>query len=173
MSHPADAYTQGYNVPGANAFAGGAASMNTASAGAGSGNGGYDSMLGQQHSAHQVLERFNQYLMELETLVNQTNAPNFASLPPLHDIRVIIRQVPTLASSSFDKVEAARAFAQKVVSRLYKSETQLAREVYVVLLERLCVVSPNVGTLVTYWLTHVDDERKYNVPVAVALIKPA
>lgn len=172
MSHHGDAYTQGYNVPGANAFAGGpAAAINAGSAGAvGGGNGGYDNMLGQ-HSAHQVLERFNQYLVELETLVSQTNAPNFASLPPLHDIRVIIRQVPTLASSSFDKVETARAFAQKVVSRLYKSETQLAREVYVVLLERLCVVSPNVGTLVTYWLTHVDDERKYNVPVTVALIK--
>ncbi|KAI7885612.1 Not1-domain-containing protein [Lichtheimia hyalospora FSU 10163] len=170
MSHPSDAYTQAYNMPGANVFAGGAAAVNAASAGAGASNGGYDNMLGQ-HSAHQVLERFNQYLVELETLVNQTNAPNFASLPPLHDIRVIIRQVPTLASSSFDKVEAARAFAQKVVSRLYKSETQLSREVYVVLLERLCVVSPNVGTLVTYWLTHVDDERKYNVPVTVALIK--
>lgn len=49
--------------------------------------------------------------------------------------------------------------------------TQLGREVYVILLERLCEVSPNVGVLVTSWLTHADDERKYNVPVTVALIK--
>jgi CCR4-NOT transcription complex subunit 1 len=41
----------------------------------------------------------------------------------------------------------------------------------VVLLEQLCEVSPNVGGLVTQWLTHADDERKYNVPVTVALIK--
>lgn len=133
-------------------------------------NAGYDGMP-IQPNAHQILERFTQYLAELEKLASQTNAPNFASLPPLHDIRVIIRQVPMLALSSFDKVETARAFAQKVVSLLYKSETQLVREMYVVLLERLCEVSPNVGTLVTYWLTHVDDERKYNVPVTIALMK--
>ena len=139
-------------------------------AAAASGNTGYDGMP-IQPNAHQILERFTQYLAELEKLASQTNVPNFASLPPLHDIRVIIRQVPMLALSSFDKVETARAFAQKVVSLLYKSETQLVREMYVVLLERLCEVSPNVGTLVTYWLTHVDDERKYNVPVTIALMK--
>lgn len=143
--------------------------MAPTTAGAG-GNTGYDGMP-IQPNAHQILERFTQYLAELEKLASQTNAPNFASLPPLHDIRVIIRQVPMLALSSFDKVETARAFAQKVVSLLYKSETQLVREMYVVLLERLCEVSPNVGTLVTYWLTHVDDERKYNVPVTIALMK--
>ncbi|KAI9310521.1 CCR4-Not complex component, Not1-domain-containing protein [Dichotomocladium elegans] len=151
--------------------------------GTGTASGGYSSIGGVatplgagyemplQPSARQVLDRFTQYLAELDKLASQSNAPNFASLPQLHDIRVIIRQIPTLALSSFDKVEASRAFAQKVVSVLYKCETQLAREMYVALLERLCEVSPNVGMLVTYWLTHVDDERKYNVPVTVALIK--
>lgn len=47
----------------------------------------------------------------------------------------------------------------------------MGREVYVILLERLCEVSPNVGALVTSWLTHADGERKYNVPVTVTLIK--
>ncbi|OBZ87225.1 CCR4-NOT transcription complex subunit 1 [Choanephora cucurbitarum] len=62
-------------------------------------------------------------------------------------------------------------FAQRVVQLLYKSEKQLAIELYVALLEHLCEISPNVGTLVTSWLNHADDERKYNVPVTVALIK--
>ncbi|KAI8355165.1 CCR4-Not complex component, Not1-domain-containing protein [Blakeslea trispora] len=125
----------------------------------------------QQANAHQLLERFVQYINELEKLIAMTNAPSFNSLPMQHDIVVLIRQIPLLASSSFDKTEAARMFAQKVVQLLYKSETQLGREVYVVLLERLCDISPNVSALVTSWLTHADDERKYNVPVTVALIK--
>ncbi|CAO3593285.1 unnamed protein product [Absidia cylindrospora] len=127
-----------------------------------------------QVSAHQVVERFAQYIAELEKLVVSPQVTQFATfqaLPPMHHIRVIIRQVPLLALSSFDKVEAARTFAQKVVQQLYKSETHLAREMYVVLLEQLCDVSPDVGALVTQWLTHADDERKYNVPVTVALIK--
>lgn len=125
----------------------------------------------QQASAHQILERFAQYINELEKLISMTNVPNFSSLPLNHDIVVLVRQIPLLAASSFDKSEAARTFAQKVVQLLYKSETQLGREMYVILLEKLCDVSQNVGTLVTSWLTHADDERKYNVPVTVALIK--
>ncbi|KAI8146312.1 CCR4-Not complex component, Not1-domain-containing protein [Fennellomyces sp. T-0311] len=155
MSRPEAAFSYGYNNTAQQPMAG---------------NAGYENAPAQA-TAHQILERFTQYLAELEKLANHTNVSNFAALSPMHDIRMIIRQVPMLALSSFDKVEAARAFAQKVVSLLYKAETQLAREMYVVLLERLCEVSPNVGTLVTYWLTHVDDERKYNVPVTVALIK--
>lgn len=125
----------------------------------------------QQASAHQILERFAQCVGELEKLISVTNVPSFSMLPLQHDIVTIVHQVPLLAMTSFDKAEAARTFAQKVVQLLYKSETQLGREVYVILLERLCEVSPNVGVLVTSWLTHADDERKYNVPVTVALIK--
>lgn len=127
-----------------------------------------------QASAHQILERFAQCITELEKQVlspQVAQITSFQALPPMHNIRMIIRQIPHLALASFDKVEAARTFAQKVVQLLYKSDTQLAREMYVVLLEQLCEVSPSVGTLVTQWLTHADDERKYNVPVTVALIK--
>ncbi|ORZ15115.1 CCR4-Not complex component, Not1-domain-containing protein [Absidia repens] len=127
-----------------------------------------------QVSAHQIVERFAQYITDLEKLVVSPQVAQFATfqaLPPMHNIRVIIRQVPLLALSSFDKVEAARTFAQKVVQQLYKSESHLAREMYVVLLKQLCDVSPDVGALVTQWLTHADDERKYNVPVTVVLIK--
>ncbi|GAA5806524.1 hypothetical protein HPULCUR_012060 [Helicostylum pulchrum] len=122
-------------------------------------------------SAHLILERFAQCISELEKLVSQTNVSSFHVLPQHSDIRTLVRQIPMLALSSFDKSEVARTFAQKVVQLLYKSDRQLLIEVYVVLLERLCEVSPTVGTLVTSWLTHADDERKYNVPVTVALIK--
>ncbi|CAO3700331.1 unnamed protein product [Rhizopus stolonifer] len=125
----------------------------------------------QQQATNQMLERFSQCINDLEKLISVTNVPTFSVLPLQHDIVTIVNQIPLLVISSFDKVEAARAFAQKVVQLLYKSEVQLGREVYVIILERLCEVSPNVGALVTSWLTHADDERKYNVPVTVALIK--
>ncbi|RCH97016.1 hypothetical protein CU098_002737, partial [Rhizopus stolonifer] len=122
-------------------------------------------------NAHIIMDRFAQYMTELDKLIHQTNINTINGLPPQSDIRNLVRQIPLLALSSHDKAEVARAFAQKVVQLLYKSETPLAIEVYVVLLEHLCEVSPNVGTLVTSWLTHADDERKYNVPVTVALMK--
>jgi CCR4-NOT transcription complex subunit 1 len=122
-------------------------------------------------TAHMILERFAQYITEIEKLTSQSSVNSVNALPQHSSIRDLIRQIPILALSSFDKAEAARTFAQKVVQLLYKSEKQLTIEVYVVLLEHLCEVSPNVRTLVTSWLTHADDERKYNVPVTVALIK--
>lgn len=124
-----------------------------------------------QASAHVILERFAHCITELEKLTSQTNINTVNALPQHSDIRTLIRQVPMLALSSFDKAEAARTFAQKIVQLLYKSERQLTIEAYVVMLEHLCELSSNVGTLVTSWLTHADDERKYNVPVTVALIK--
>lgn len=120
---------------------------------------------------HIILERFAQCITELETQVTQSNVSNFHALPPHSTIRELARQIPMLALSSFDKCEVAKTFAQKVVQLLYKSERQLLIEVYVILLENLCEVAASVGTLVTSWLTHADDERKYNVPVTVALIK--
>lgn len=120
----------------------------------------------------QILERFAQQISELEKLISvTTNVPSFSALPMQHDIVALVRQISMLAMSGADKTETARRFAQKVVQLLYKSETKLGREVYVVLLERLCDISPNVGALVMSWLTHADDERKYNIPVTVTLIK--
>ncbi|KAI8970255.1 CCR4-Not complex component, Not1-domain-containing protein [Mycotypha africana] len=129
----------------------------------------------QQHipqaSVRAILERFAQCIAEIENLISQTNISTISALPHHSDIRTLIRQIPMLAYTSFDKSETARAFAQKIVQLLYKSERQLAIEVYVVILEHLYEVAPAVGNLVTTWLTHADDERKYNVPVTVALIK--
>ncbi|KAI7893233.1 CCR4-Not complex component, Not1-domain-containing protein [Mucor mucedo] len=122
-------------------------------------------------SAHAILERFAQCISELEKAVAANQIWDFHALPPQSPIRELVRQITMLAVTSFDKCEAAKAFAQKVVQLLYKTEQPLLIEVYVVLLENLCEVSASVGSLVTSWLTHADDERKYNVPVTVALIK--
>ncbi|KAI8332994.1 CCR4-Not complex component, Not1-domain-containing protein [Blakeslea trispora] len=50
------------------------------------------------------------------------------------------------------KRKLPECFAQRVVQLLYRSERQLAIELLCSLLEHLCEVSPNVGTLVTSWL---------------------
>ncbi|RUS35473.1 CCR4-Not complex component, Not1-domain-containing protein [Jimgerdemannia flammicorona] len=124
-----------------------------------------------QAGAHQILEKFAQFIAELDKQISQTSAGSFNVLPQNHDIRLLVRQIPVLASQSFNRVETAMTLAQKVVQLLYKSESNLARETYVALLERLCETSNNVAKEVTTWLVYADDERKYNVPVTVALIR--
>ena len=125
-------------------------------------------------TAQQGSEIFSQLMAELEKAFNDANAAGIttsATIPPDHEIHMILRQVPIAASRSFAKDETTLGFSQKTVQLLYRSETALAREVYVVLLQRLCDVAAKVAKEVTAWLIYAPDERKFNVPVTVLLLE--
>lgn len=63
-----------------------------------------------------------------------------------------------IVAQATNRDEVALVFSQKVVQLLYKNESKLAREVYVVLLERLCELSKRVSKEVNAWLLYADDE---------------
>lgn len=122
-------------------------------------------------TAHQSLEKFASYLCELDKLISKNPQASWSSLPLNSDIRLFVKEIPLLATQSFNCDETALHFSQKVVQLLYKNDSNLSREVYVILLERLCETSYKVKKEVTNWLIYADDERKFIVPVVVALIK--
>src|SRR5204862_4527243 len=95
----------------------------------------------------------------------------WASLPPNHDIRLLVKEIPLLATQSFNRDETALHFSQKVVQLLYKNDSNLSREVYVTLLEKLCEISYKVNKEVTAWLIYADDEVGFNVYLYSILIK--
>lgn len=99
------------------------------------------------------------------------SASSLARLSPDSDIRQIVQQIPVVAAGSVSRDETALGCSQKIVQLLYRSETALAREVYVFLLERLCSISVKVAKEVTAWLVYAEDERKFNVPVTTALVQ--
>jgi CCR4-NOT transcription complex subunit 1 len=69
-----------------------------------------------------------------------------------------LRKISLLAGQSRQQDDVILAFAQKVVQLLYKNNTALSREVYVMLLEHLCKLSIKVDREVTNWLLYADDE---------------
>jgi CCR4-NOT transcription complex subunit 1 len=79
-------------------------------------------------------------------------------LTPDHEVHRILRQIPIVASKSFAKDDTTLTFSQKVVQHLYRSETQLAREVFIILLQRLCDVATKIAKEVTAWLIYAPDE---------------
>ncbi|KAF9513935.1 hypothetical protein BS47DRAFT_1362032 [Hydnum rufescens UP504] len=130
------------------------------------------------HPAHgllghnQSLERFAQIIIELERLLDQMPPTQAASsLPANHDISLLIRQILVTASQAADREDTMLAFSPKVVQLLYKAPTQLGREVYAALLDRLCETSAQVSKEVIEWLVHAEDERKFNDPVTALLLK--
>ena len=117
-------------------------------------------------TAHQSLERFTQCMADLDGLLQQADPRSQRD-----EIRLLARQIPILAAQSAQRDETALVFSQKVVQMMFKSETEAAREIYIILLERLCEVSIKVAKEVTAWLIYAEDERKFNVAVTVGLIR--
>ncbi|KAI8604517.1 CCR4-Not complex component, Not1-domain-containing protein [Dissophora ornata] len=122
-------------------------------------------------SAHQALEKFAQIISELDKLISLSPSMPLAALPPNHEVKMLARLVPLIPAQSFSPDEMALTFSQKIVQLLYKTDQVLSRDVYAVLLEQLCALSSKVAKEVTEWLIYADDDRKFNVPVTVTLIK--
>ncbi|QRV90034.1 CCR4-Not complex component, Not1 [Ceratobasidium sp. AG-Ba] len=118
-----------------------------------------------------AMERFVTLINELESLFQMASAQHNEALQSSQEIRIYIRQILYLAQQSSDREETALAFSQKIVQLLYKSNSPLAREVYVVILGRLCEQSTKVAKEATDWLLYAEDDRKLNVPVTTTLLQ--
>lgn len=98
-------------------------------------------------------------MLELERSLEQAPIAQTAStLPANHDISVMIRQILIISNQVTDREETALAFSQKVVQFLYKAPNQLGREVYAILLDRLCEASNHVSKEAIDWLVYAEDE---------------
>ncbi|KAI5474877.1 CCR4-NOT transcription complex subunit 1 [Pseudohyphozyma bogoriensis] len=122
-------------------------------------------------SGPQAMEKFSGLISDLEKCLATESVSSLARLAPESEIRQIVQQIPLIAAGSISRDETALGCSQKIVQLLYRSETALAREVYVYLLERLCSIFVKVAKEVTAWLVYAEDERKFNVPVTTALIQ--
>ncbi|SAM86011.1 related to CDC39-transcriptional regulator protein [Ustilago bromivora] len=150
----------------------GAATLQQAGAGANIPAGLLPIAAGGTLSAQQSLEKFSQGMAELERLLEVADQDaGLSELPQDHEIRHALRLIPMVAAQSSSHDETALAFSQKVVQLLFKIDSKLGREVYVVLLDRLCEISLKAAREVSAWLIYAEDERKFNVPVTVSLVR--
>ncbi|KAJ2572236.1 CCR4-NOT core subunit cdc39 [Coemansia sp. RSA 1813] len=119
----------------------------------------------------QCFDRFAAIIAELDKIVsNSAPGVSLSQLPSQHEACLFARDIIILAVRSANPDETAMDFAQALVNYLYRSESHLAIDLYVLLLARMCEMSVRVAKEVTNWLAFADDERKYNVDVTVALI---
>ena len=96
---------------------------------------------------------------------------SLAALPSNHELRHLVRQILFIAADSIDRNRTPLLMFQKIVQLLYKTPSQLGREIYVALLDQLCHSFEEVAREAITWLIYAEDERKYNVPVTVTLLR--
>ncbi|KAJ7093160.1 Not1-domain-containing protein [Mycena epipterygia] len=125
-----------------------------------------------QYLNHQdAMDRFGVLTRDLEAVMVQLPVQSLSSLPSNHDLRHLVRQIMFLAAESTDRNRTPLLMSQKIVQLLYKTQSQLGREVYVALLEQLCQAFEDVAKEAITWLLYAEDERKFNVPVTVTLLR--
>ncbi|KAJ7236727.1 Not1-domain-containing protein [Mycena haematopus] len=118
-----------------------------------------------------AMDRFGVMTRDLEAVMVQLPVQSLSSLPSGHDLRHLVRQIMFLAAESTDRNRTPLLMSQKIVQLLYKTQSQLGREVYVALLEQLCQAFDDVAKEAITWLLYAEDERKFNVPVTVTLLR--
>lgn len=86
---------------------------------------------------------------------------SLAQLPAGHDIRLLVRQIIILAAESSDRRQTPLHMSQKIVQLMYKTTSQLGREIYVAILDQLCHAFEEVAKEAISWLIYSDDEVNF------------
>ncbi|KAF9475663.1 Not1-domain-containing protein [Pholiota conissans] len=123
------------------------------------------------HTHQEAMDRFSVLTRDLEAVMLQYPNQSLGSLAANHDIRHLVRQVVLVADDAADRERTPLMMSQKIVQLLYKTNSPLGREVYVALLDQLCRTFEDVAKEAITWLLYAEDERKFNVPVTVTLLR--
>jgi CCR4-NOT transcription complex subunit 1 len=107
-----------------------------------------------------AVERFQSIASDIDIIIASAPARSVTELPVDHELRRQIQTAVVLVSHPAiqDPAGAALSIAQKVVQLLYRSETSLGREVYVLMLQQLCETIRVVNQEVRDWLIYADDK---------------
>lgn len=109
--------------------------------------------------SHQdAMDRFNAIIKELDAVLPQMPASALSTPSSTPDLRVPVRQILFIAAESTDRVRTPLLISQKIVQLLYKTNVQLARDIYVMLLDQLCHAFDEVAKEAITWLIYADDE---------------
>ena len=98
------------------------------------------------------------FTINLENILTQLPINSLAALPPNHELRHLFRQILYLAADSVDRSRTPLLMSQKIVQLLFKTHTQLGREMYAAMLDQLCNSFEDVAKEALTWLVYSEDE---------------
>lgn len=129
-------------------------------------------------STQQVLERFNaiypQLIGDIEDLSNSAASKDMALTDVAldHEVHSLWIQIPIAVKRSVTADEAGMAVAQKVFKGLYEGDSNLYREIHVLILEGLRESCRRLSKELVSWLAYSEERKKLHKECIVALLKP-
>ncbi|KAJ3143084.1 hypothetical protein HK101_003252, partial [Irineochytrium annulatum] len=110
-------------------------------------------------------------LAELEKVASSSGTATLATLPAQHEVPTLLRQISVFVFQMLDRDEIVLILCHKIVHQLYACDSSLARECYVILLERLFEISKRARKEVSSWFLFADDDRKFNLDVFAVILQ--
>lgn len=120
----------------------------------------------QQH-----LEKFTAAVEELKTHTEQYDTQTLEMLGSDHPIRELARKVHEIIAQVTAPKEILLLFAQKLFNMVYKVKTIVSRDILILLASSITESSKRVAREIREWLLYNDDERKFNAPATISLLK--
>lgn len=127
-------------------------------------------------SAQEVLERFNTVYSRITTLISENVSSSgtqllLSDLPVENDLHSLWVQIPAAVKRSVTPDEAGMAVAQKVFIRLFEGESNLYREVHVMILDGIRESCRRLPKELSSWLSFSEDWKKLHKEVIIALMR--
>lgn len=131
-------------------------------------------MYSDNSNADQLFFHITQMCDKAIQLLTTTKETSLSELEPEHQILQSLSRALSLCQANALKFpELLLKVAQYAVNCLFTQthENPMSNEIYVVMLDKLCETSPPTAKDVTWWMVHSVDERKFNMPVILSLLK--
>ena len=96
-------------------------------------------------------------MTQLELQLQQSPYASVHALPQGHEIKVLVRNILQLAYDS-TRPRMPLQISQKIVQMLYRTTSQLGRDLFALLLEQLCRTYEDVEKEAINWLIYAEDE---------------
>ncbi|KEQ88882.1 Not1-domain-containing protein [Aureobasidium pullulans EXF-150] len=111
-------------------------------------------------------------LADLQRVAHEAPEEHIGEIGPASPVREAYAQLMRMIESSPEKEQLALATVQRATLFAYtKSETRLEIEVFVEVLNHLCLISVTTARNLTIYLQSINDDKVYNGPVTVCLLK--
>lgn len=107
----------------------------------------------------------------VKTVVEAKEPINMSALPEDSPLRSALNQIMVVIDKQVFKEGIVVKFAQCVVSYLIKHSTNdILVDIFVFVLDKVCLVSPTARKEIVWWITRVPDQAKYNLKVMSKLL---
>ncbi|CAM6118665.1 unnamed protein product [Calypogeia fissa] len=120
----------------------------------------------------EAIEKYQLVMQKFDAAVSKVSYTSYSTLPPDHEIRTLVMEVPDIITQCISRDEAALAIAQKVFKRLYENTANhLHVSAHLAILEAIRDVCKRVVKELTSWVIYSDEDRKFNREITVGLIR--